>query len=122
MKTHDLKDKEGRVFAFEVSNSLLTRCGLCRLVSRIPGCRITKRPTPFMRWSSQEDERFCEFEVDGVPFVAREPWGDSSRFWIGPKTADGQTPAWSPPVDRVREACQMARPLFGIIMGQQPLP
>jgi hypothetical protein len=71
-----------------------------------------------MRWSSEENEEFCEFEVDGVPFVAWEPWGDNSRFWVGPKAKEGQTPQWSPTVDRVRAAFRMARPLFGMIIGQ----
>jgi len=123
MKTYDLKDKEDRVYAFEVGNFMLTRGGLCRLVRRIPGCRVTRRPTPFMRWSSEENEEFCEFEVDGVPFVAWEPWGDNSRFWVGPKVKEGQTPQWSPTVDRVRDAFRIARPLFGIVMGQpSPAP
>lgn len=99
---------------------MLTRGGLGRLVHRIPGCRVTRRPIPFMRWSVQEKEEFCEFEVDGVTFVAWEPWGDNSRFWVGPKTMGGETPQWSPAVDHVREAFRRARPVFGIIMGQQP--
>jgi hypothetical protein len=40
MKIHELKDKEGRVFAFEVPNTLLTRRGLCKLVRSIPGARL----------------------------------------------------------------------------------
>jgi hypothetical protein len=31
-----------------------------------------------------EDE-FCEFEIKGQKFVALEPFGDNSRYWIGPK-------------------------------------
>ena len=120
MKTYDLKDKDGRVFAFEVSNFLLTRGGLCCLISRVSGCRVTRRPTPFMRWAAQEDEQFCEFEVDGVLFVAWEPWGDNSRFWVGPKAKVEEAPQWCPMVDRVRDAFRLAWPVFGIIMGQQP--
>jgi len=37
MKVYDLKDDEGRVFAFEVDNSVLGRHGLCRVVRGIPG-------------------------------------------------------------------------------------
>jgi hypothetical protein len=120
LMTYDLKDKEGRVCAFEVGNFLLTRGGLCRLVRRIPECRVTRRPSPLMRWSSEENEEFCEFEVDGVPFAACEPWGDNNRFWVGPNVKEGQTLQWSPAVDRVRAAFRMARPVFGIIMGQPP--
>ena len=104
MHTYDLKDEQSRVYAFEVGNFLLTRLGLYRLVRRIPGCRVTRRPTAFMQWSSEDNDEFCEFEVDGMPFVAWEPWGDNSRYWVGPKVKEGQAPQWSPTVDRVREA------------------
>jgi len=116
MKTYDLKDESGRVFAFEVSNFLLTRGGACRLVRRIPGCRMIRWPRLFMRGPSEEKEVFCEFEVDGVLFVAIEFWGDSSRFWVGPETENGVVPKWSPAVDRVRSAFSAARSFFGIIV------
>ena len=120
MKTYDLKDDQGHVYAFEVENILLTRGGLSRLVRRIPGCRVIRRPTPFMRWSSKENEEFCEFEVDGASFVAQESWGDNGRFWVGPKLAEGQTPQWSASVDRVRTAFRRARPIFGMILSLHP--
>ena len=41
MKVYDLKDKDGRVFAFEVHNLLLSRRGVCNVVRTIPGARIT---------------------------------------------------------------------------------
>jgi hypothetical protein len=116
MKTYDLKDEAGRVIAFEVGNLLLTRGGACRLVRRIPGCRVIRWFSLFMRWSVEENEVFCEFEVDGLLFVIMEPWGDSSRFWVGPKTEEGVVPTWSPAVDRVWSAFSAARLFFGIIM------
>jgi len=47
------------------------------------------------------EEEFCEFEVDSEAFVAWEPFGDNSRYWIGPK--DGK---WNVQVDKVRAAFQ----------------
>ena len=114
MRIYEIKDAEGRPFAFEVSNFHLTRAGLSRLVRRIPNCRIIRKPKWF-RWSSEDDAEFCEFEVDGMLFVAWEPWGDNSRFWVGPKVREGNTPQWSPAVDRVRETFRQARPIFGMI-------
>jgi hypothetical protein len=92
MKIYDLLDKEGRVFAFEVNNFLLSRRRLCKIVSRMPGVQIISTP----RLVSGEDE-FCEFQIDGQRFVVWEPWGDSSRFWIGPKSKE-----WCPQVEIVR--------------------
>jgi hypothetical protein len=93
MKTYDLTDDEGRVFGFEVSNAFFPRSTACRVVQRIPGAKLIRGPRIF----PSEDE-FCEFELEGVTFVLWEPWGDNSRYWIGPKT--GQC---VPQLDRVRE-------------------
>jgi len=92
LKIHDLLDKEGRIFALEVSNFLLSRKRLCKIVSTIPGVRMVRTP----RHLSGEEE-LCEFEIDGQRFVASEPWGDSSRYWIGPKSKE-----WCPQVEIVR--------------------
>ena len=109
MKVHDVKDEEGRVFAFEVSNTLLGRRGLCRVVRRIPGARLMKEPAAFS-WFSEEE--FCEFQVGDVTFVAWEPFGDNSRYWIGPKP-----PRWVPEMAGVREAFRRARVIFGFLIG-----
>jgi hypothetical protein len=92
MKIYDLLDKEGRVFAFEVNNFFLSRKRLSKIVNRMPGVRMIRTPRRF----SWEDE-FCEFEIDGQRFTAWEPWGDSNRFWIGPKSNE-----WCPQVEIVK--------------------
>ena len=101
MKVYDLKDKNGRVFAFEVNNFLLGRRGVGKVVRTIPGARITRAPRLF-----SGDDEFCEFEVEGKVFVAWEPWGDNSRYWIGPRP-----PEWCEQVATVREAFVRYRPL-----------
>jgi hypothetical protein len=94
MQVYDLKDADGRVFAFEVDNTGRRR--LCRVVDSIPGVEVVRRPRLFS-WL-REDE-FCEFDVDGVRFVAWEPHGDNSRYWVGPKVR-----CWAPQVSAVRDA------------------
>jgi len=94
MWVYDLKDEAGRTFAFEVSNSLLTRSGAVDIVLTIPGVKLRKAPTRF----SGEDE-FCAFEVDGQHFTICEPFGDNSRYWIGPTP-----PSWCQQVAIVRDA------------------
>jgi hypothetical protein len=101
MNLYDLRDEDGRVFAFEVSNLFLSRRGVCRVVRRIPHARLLKQPPVFSCWSG--DEEFCEFEIDGVNFVAWEPFGDNSRYWLGPKP-----PLWVPQFSPVREAFAQA--------------
>jgi len=48
----------------------------------ISDARILKTPTPL---SSIREEVFCEFEIQGQIFIAWEPFGDNSRYWIGPE-------------------------------------
>ena len=94
MKVYDLKDVEGKVFAFEVD--CVGRRAVCRIAQRIPGARILKRP----RWLSWfREQEFCEFELDGVNFLIAEPFGDNSRYWVGPRPR-----SWHPQIETVREA------------------
>lgn len=94
MQVYNLKEPDGRVSAFEVDNT--GRRKLCRIAHRIPGVRIVRRPVLFSWFREAE---FCEFELDGVRFVAWEPYGDNSRYWVGP------TPRrWVPQIEAVRNA------------------
>ncbi|MGH7953155.1 MAG: hypothetical protein ACREFE_14740 [Limisphaerales bacterium] len=97
MKIHDIKDEEGRIFAFEVNNLFFTRKGLCRFIRSIPEVKILKAPG-FRSFFKGEDE-FCEFEIQGHKFVAWEPWNDNSCYWIGPNP-----PNWCEQVEIVRNA------------------
>ena len=65
MRVYDLKDAGERVFACEVSNFMLGRRGVRRVVCRIPNARV-------LSFRSRAEE-FCEFEVEGTKFVAWEP-------------------------------------------------
>jgi hypothetical protein len=105
MKVYDLHDKAGRAFAFEIPNVLLGRKGACRVVRKIPGVRVLKSPKPFS-WSRQEV--FCEFEVSGQRFQIWEPFGDNSRYWIGP-----EPPEYTEVIGVVRHAFESAG-MFGL--------
>ena len=95
MQVYDLRDSEGRIFAFEVS-VYIGRPLACRIAATIPDCHVTRKPKN-LSWL-REDE-FCEFEIDGVRFVMSEAFGDSNRFWIGP-----EPPGWTPQIEKVRDA------------------
>ena len=112
MRIYDLTDEQGRVYAFEVGNGLLGRRGVCRVAESIPGASIIQRPRLF----SGEDE-FCEFEVDGRRFKAWEPFGDNSRYWIGP-----EPPTWCPQVEHVRMAFVRHKPFLGRLLRMLRLP
>lgn len=93
MRVYDLLDTEGRVFAFEIDSFPIGRKGVVRVVSSIPGTSVKPQP----RNSNRDD--FCEFVVAGRVFVASEPWGDNSRYWIGPNPA-----VWCEELRLVRQA------------------
>lgn len=81
MDVFDLPDEQGVLRAFEIENSGVGRSGVCRVVRSIPGATIERTPR-FLSWFREDS--FCEFTFQGVRFLAEEPYGDSSRYWIGP--------------------------------------
>ena len=84
MKTYDIYDPNNRLLAFEISNTFIGRGVVCRIVERIPGAILTRRPKA-LSWLREDS--FCEFTVDGELYEIEEPYGDSSRYWIGPVPA-----------------------------------
>ncbi len=104
MKVYDLHDKEGRNFAFEIGNSFIDRSEVARIVKAIPGATLIKKPRTFS-WVSEEE--FCEWEINGVRFKAWEPFGDNSRYWIGPESAQS-----TPEIQMIKDAFLRHRPRF----------
>jgi hypothetical protein len=80
MHIYDFRDKQGRAFAFEIDNLLVSRNTVAEIVRSIAGARVLRQSRSW--WGP---DVFCEFEVGGTQFHAWEPWGDSSRYWIGPE-------------------------------------
>jgi len=82
MKTYIYKDNDGKTIAFEVSNTWLSRRRAVKIVENLDAVKILKRPIWF---SFKNQDVFCEFKYKGNVYIIEEPWGDSSRYWIGPK-------------------------------------
>jgi hypothetical protein len=99
MRIYDIKDSQDRIFAFEVPN--FGRQRACKFVSRIPGTKVFRQQKHFELESSDE---FCEFEFQKQTFVIQEPFGDNSRFWIGPKP-----PEWCPQLEALRVIFQLKK-------------
>jgi hypothetical protein len=87
MKTHELRNAEGQLIGFEVSNLLLSRRAILRIVRRIPGVEVLASPAPLFGRGLRDDV-FCVWRLGNRRFVALEPWGDNSRYWIGPEPAE----------------------------------
>src|SRR5579864_6032168 len=97
VKTYDIGvSADGNLWAFEVDNFRIGRRAVCRVVSSIEGAALSRTPK-LLSWF--RESIFCEFSVDGEVFIAEEPYGDNSRYWIGP-----QPPRQIPQTRRVRDA------------------
>ena len=78
MRTWELHTDDGRPYGFEISNLTISRSGVIRTIERIPGATITSGT----RYFERRRDDFCHFTVLGASFIAEEPFGDNSRFWI----------------------------------------
>lgn len=94
MKIHEIRDEAGRIAAFEVAN--FGRHRAARFVSKIPGVNVIKRQKHFQFTA---DDEFCEFELNGKRFFILEPFGDNTRFLIGPKLS-----GWCTELDEIRRS------------------
>ena len=104
MRTWDLHTNDGRTFGIEISNLTIGRAGVVRTIRRIPGASIVSGD----RYSERRRDDFCHFTIDGSGFVACEPWGDNSRYWIYAEEPDGFRQ-----IDALRQAFAERR-LFGV--------
>jgi hypothetical protein len=79
MKTYPIKHEDGSLHAFEIVNAWISMRVIKQILNSAPGVSSMKR-----RFRSDDH---LEFAFNGEPWVVNEPWGDSSRYWIGPKNA-----------------------------------
>jgi len=82
MKTHPVLTKEGaRLFAFEIENAYIAPATVARLLADVEGVTDVE---PRRMFSASSDIH-VEFKYQGRPYMVWESYGDSSRYWIGPK-------------------------------------
>ena len=86
MKTYDIIRHDGRLFACEVNNTLLGRRAACEIARRILGAQVVRQPQQWFSW--WREDVFCECLLGAARFEIWEPFGDSSRYWIGPAGDD----------------------------------
>jgi hypothetical protein len=81
MRTYPIVDDHGRLVAFEVPNAYVGIGAVARLLRGVRGVSEVRRRALF----GGPDDVHVAFQYDGTPFMVWEPYGDSSRYWIGPK-------------------------------------
>jgi hypothetical protein len=82
MKTFSLAwERDGRLRAFEIENAFIGPIAVARLLRRIDGVTDVAQRPPF----SGESEVHVRFNYKDYPCMVWEPYGDNSRYWIGPE-------------------------------------
>lgn len=103
MKTFPIPDPmPGHCWAFEIQNIYISAWKLGRVLPDIGGVKDFQVPRLF---KSRDDIR-ARFKFGGRDFVVWEPWGDSSRYWIGPQDVDDK----SVDISSVRAAVEKYHP------------
>src|SRR5258708_14372346 len=97
MKTYPLGHDDAPPFAFEIDHTFVSRGTIVRLVKRVDGVTDVHRAGLFR---SSDDVRVA-FKYLGRDYIVWEPWGDNSRYWVGPRVCDGAAPP-APDIGRVR--------------------
>ena len=96
--------------AFEVENAYIAVSTIAQVLQQVEG--VTEvRPRKMLSGSS---DVHVEFKYLGLPYIVWEPYGDSSRYWIGPKDgveAGGDSTAIEQAFKRYRP------PLYRTIIG-----
>ena len=82
METYSVLSKDkARSSAFEVENAYIAVSTIVHLIQQVEGVAEVQ---PRRKLSGSSDVH-VEFKYLGQPYIVWEPFGDSSRYWIGPK-------------------------------------
>jgi hypothetical protein len=82
MKTYPIiQDGGPDPFAFEIDHVYLSRKMIARILDKIDGVTEVHLGG---RFGSTDDDRI-EFKCQGHDYIVMEPFGDNSRYWVGPK-------------------------------------
>lgn len=105
MKTHPLVDNvHGHMYAFEIENVYIGIDIVVRLLNQVDGVSDARAHKMF---SKSYDIR-VEFKYQNSACVVTEPFGDNSRYWIGPRNSE-ETKI---DVHKIEEAFKQYRPPF----------
>jgi len=105
MQTFPIFDTNGDLYAFEINHFLISGATIGRIVRSQLEATITPNPTKAF---SNKDVRLG-FSFKGVQFIVVEPFGDNSRYWIGPYSeSDGLVR--NPLIDLVHACISEYRP------------
>src|ERR1700730_8283423 len=79
MKTYPIRKPDGSLHGFEIRNTSISMGAIRRILDSVDGVSNLNR-----QWRSEDR---LTFVFRGAPWVVHEPFGDNSRYWIGPREA-----------------------------------
>jgi hypothetical protein len=81
MKTHPLFGSDcGRKFAFEIERAYIAPAAVARILSDVAHVTDIERRKMF----SAIADVILSFNYKGQAYIVWKPYGDSSRYWVGP--------------------------------------
>jgi hypothetical protein len=110
MKTYpDGNVMDDRSVGFEIDNIYVNLRTIQLILSTVSGVNNIKRRRPFTKWESVH----IWFKYLNHNFIVVEPFGDNSRYWIGP-----QNPEEKINIDPIKEVFDKYQPpVFRKIIG-----
>ncbi len=85
MRTYPAKTSpDGRLVAFEVENAYIGPSAVAGLLQQVADISEVKRRRLF----SGDGDVHVRFKHRGHPCIVWEPYGDNSRYWVGPENPD----------------------------------
>ena len=86
METFPIVDERRgqQAFAFEIDNAYISPSAIARLLAQVDGVTDIQVRTLF----GKSRDVHVEFKYLNRGYVVWEPYGDNSRYWIGPKTPE----------------------------------
>jgi hypothetical protein len=83
-------EPDGRLRAFEVENAYIGPSAVAQVLRGTEGVTDVEQRRLF----SRDSEVHVKFKCQGHPCIVWEPYGDNSRFWIGPESKTPLQETW----------------------------
>jgi hypothetical protein len=83
MRTYPENRDDGSLWGFEIPNTWIWIGSIERLLRSVPGASNIRRV--------KGDDRRIVFDLHEEKCVVMEPFGDNSRYWIGPEEPKSST-------------------------------
>ncbi len=80
MNTYPIRAGDGRCWAFEIENAYIRPRRIAALLAGMGAVTDIRHRKPF----SSSSDIHLRFQYQCREFVVWEPFGDNSRYWIGP--------------------------------------